>query len=97
MDKEEKPQTSPHVLIFPLPTQGNVNSMLKLAELLALAGLNLTFLNSDFIHEQLVTPMLFPDSSNMWDSNSGLYRMVSRTGIPEQVMLSWKSMELWNP
>ncbi|KAK8715828.1 hypothetical protein V6N13_043154 [Hibiscus sabdariffa] len=55
MDKEEqRPQTSPHVLIFPLPAQGHVNSMLKLAELLALAGLKLTFLNSDFVHEQLL-------------------------------------------
>ncbi|GMI69721.1 UDP-glucosyl transferase 85A2 [Hibiscus trionum] len=54
MDKEQQPQTSPHVLIFPLPAQGHVNSMLKLAELLALAGLKITFLNSDFVHEQLL-------------------------------------------
>ncbi|KAL4379273.1 hypothetical protein GQ457_02G022510 [Hibiscus cannabinus] len=55
MDKEEqRPQTSSHVLIFPLPAQGHVNSMLKLAELLALAGLSLTFLNSDFVHQQLL-------------------------------------------
>ncbi|KAK8672288.1 hypothetical protein V6N13_110661 [Hibiscus sabdariffa] len=47
-------QHSSHVQIFPLPTQGNVNSMLKLAELLVLAGLKLTFLNSDYVHEQLL-------------------------------------------
>ncbi|XP_058216430.1 receptor-like protein Cf-9 homolog [Rhododendron vialii] len=35
----------PHVLIFPLPLQGPINSMLKLAELLCLSGsLHVTFL-----------------------------------------------------
>ncbi|KAF3947249.1 hypothetical protein ACB098_06G150500 [Castanea mollissima] len=43
-----------HVLIFPFPAQGHVNSMLKLAELLGLAGVHITFLNTDFIHERLV-------------------------------------------
>ncbi|KAL0003238.1 hypothetical protein SO802_017019 [Lithocarpus litseifolius] len=43
-----------HVLIFPFPAQGHVNSMLKLAELLGLAGIHVTFLNTDFIHERLV-------------------------------------------
>ncbi|XP_065010669.1 7-deoxyloganetic acid glucosyltransferase-like [Musa acuminata AAA Group] len=36
-----------HVLVFPFPLQGHVNSMLKLAELLSLAGLHVTFLNTD--------------------------------------------------
>ncbi|XVE69326.1 hypothetical protein DITRI_Ditri09bG0143500 [Diplodiscus trichospermus] len=45
---------SPHVLIFPLPAQGHVNSMLKLAELFALSGLKVTFLNSEHNHERLV-------------------------------------------
>ncbi|TYG51934.1 hypothetical protein ES288_D10G301300v1 [Gossypium darwinii] len=45
---------SPHVLIFPFPAQGHVNSMLKLAELLALASLKVTFLNSKYNHECLV-------------------------------------------
>ncbi|MBA0665435.1 hypothetical protein Goklo_005290, partial [Gossypium klotzschianum] len=45
---------SPHVLIFPFPAQGHVNSMLKLAELLALASLRVTFLNSEYNHESLV-------------------------------------------
>ncbi|KAK2996594.1 hypothetical protein RJ639_025511 [Escallonia herrerae] len=45
---------SPHVLIFPLPLQGPVNSMLKLAELLSLAGIQVTFLNTDHIHRRLL-------------------------------------------
>ncbi|GAV56820.1 UDPGT domain-containing protein [Cephalotus follicularis] len=44
----------PRVLLFPLPCQGNVNSMLNLAQLLSLAGLHVTFLNSDHNHDRLV-------------------------------------------
>ncbi|PPD89756.1 hypothetical protein GOBAR_DD13311 [Gossypium barbadense] len=55
---EEKDRSSqsrpPHVLIFPLPLQGHINSMIKLAELLAIAGFKLTFLNSHHNHERLV-------------------------------------------
>ena len=43
-----------HVLIFPAPGQGHVNAMLKLAELLARAGLRITFLNFQHIHDNLV-------------------------------------------
>ncbi|XP_019156881.1 PREDICTED: 7-deoxyloganetic acid glucosyltransferase-like [Ipomoea nil] len=43
----------PHVLIFPLPLQGPVNNMFKLAELLCLAGVNITFLVTDHIHRRL--------------------------------------------
>ncbi|GMN41379.1 hypothetical protein TIFTF001_010597 [Ficus carica] len=46
--------TTPRVLIFPLSAQGHVNSMLKLAELLALAGLHVTFLNTEYIHDRLI-------------------------------------------
>ncbi|XP_052180295.1 7-deoxyloganetic acid glucosyltransferase-like [Diospyros lotus] len=50
---ESSPQTHlhlllPHVLIFPIPVQGHVNSMLRLAELLCAANLRVTFLISDF-------------------------------------------------
>lgn len=50
---EEKPK-SPHILIFPLPCQSHVNSMLKLAEIFGLAGLKVTFLNSKHNHERLI-------------------------------------------
>ncbi|KAL3521159.1 hypothetical protein ACH5RR_019308 [Cinchona calisaya] len=52
MDHQEKPL--PHVLIFPLPIQSPVNSMLKLAELLCLAGLHVTFLNTKHNHKRLL-------------------------------------------
>ncbi|XP_022995645.1 7-deoxyloganetic acid glucosyltransferase-like [Cucurbita maxima] len=44
---------APHVLIFPLPFQGHINSMLKLAELLSRAGITVTFLNTPHSHRQL--------------------------------------------
>uniref|UniRef100_A0AAT9US15 Glycosyltransferase n=1 Tax=Mitragyna speciosa TaxID=170351 RepID=A0AAT9US15_9GENT len=44
----------PHVLIFPLPIQGHVNSMLRLAELLCLADLDITFIVSEFSHNRLL-------------------------------------------
>ncbi|GFZ14948.1 UDP-glucosyl transferase 72B3 [Actinidia rufa] len=54
---EEHPQVDlplpPHVLIFPFQAQGHVNSMLKLAELLCLAGLHVTFLVSETVHSLL--------------------------------------------
>ncbi|XP_059666350.1 7-deoxyloganetic acid glucosyl transferase-like [Cornus florida] len=44
----------PHVLVFPLPIQGHMNSMLKLAELLCLGNLHVTMLVSDFSHSRLL-------------------------------------------
>ncbi|KAM7494835.1 hypothetical protein LguiB_029444 [Lonicera macranthoides] len=54
---DPKPITStlpPHVLIFPLPIQGHVNSMLKIAELLSDSGIHVTFLVSDHSHDRLL-------------------------------------------
>lgn len=45
--------SKPHVLIFPLPLQGPVNSMLKLAELLCLHDIQITFLNSENVQQRL--------------------------------------------
>ncbi|KAL0359231.1 UNVERIFIED_CONTAM: 7-deoxyloganetic acid glucosyl transferase [Sesamum angustifolium] len=44
----------PHVLIFPVPLQGHVNSMLNLAEILCLSGLHVTILLSDYTHNRLL-------------------------------------------
>ncbi|CAN4094790.1 unnamed protein product [Withania somnifera] len=45
----------PHVFIFPLPLQGPVNCMLKLAELLSLhQEIHVTFLNTEHIQQRLL-------------------------------------------
>ncbi|KAK0592260.1 hypothetical protein LWI29_015909 [Acer saccharum] len=51
--EQDIPPPPPHVLIFPIPALGHVNSMLKLAELLSVAGLRITFLNSEYNHDRL--------------------------------------------
>ncbi|KAI3458620.1 hypothetical protein Pfo_015283 [Paulownia fortunei] len=52
----------PHVLIFPLPVQGHLNSMLNLAELLCLAELHITFIVSDFSHRRLLKHTMVPST-----------------------------------
>ncbi|XP_073021207.1 7-deoxyloganetic acid glucosyl transferase-like [Primulina eburnea] len=44
----------PHVLIFPLPAQGHMNSMLNLAQLLCLSDFHVTFIVSEFNHSRLL-------------------------------------------
>ncbi|KAI3470812.1 hypothetical protein Pfo_027475 [Paulownia fortunei] len=44
----------PHILIFPIPLLGHVNSMLNLAELLCLSDLHVTILLFDYIHSRLL-------------------------------------------
>ncbi|XP_042518786.1 7-deoxyloganetic acid glucosyltransferase-like isoform X2 [Macadamia integrifolia] len=50
----EQTVASPHVLLFPFPGQGNMNSMLNLAEFLCNAGLHITFLNSNHNQQRLL-------------------------------------------
>ncbi|CAH9133433.1 unnamed protein product [Cuscuta epithymum] len=52
MDNRHK--TVAHILLFPLPIQSPVNSMLKLAELLCLHGLRVTFLTTHYNHRRLL-------------------------------------------
>ncbi|KAL8539134.1 hypothetical protein ACS0TY_000937 [Phlomoides rotata] len=49
----ERASISPHVLIFPLPLQGPVNCMLKLAEIILLQNIKVTFLNTVYIQQRL--------------------------------------------
>ncbi|TMW84800.1 hypothetical protein EJD97_024360 [Solanum chilense] len=50
----EETSITPHVLIFPLPFQSTINSNLQLAELLCLAGLRVSFLNTNHNQQRLV-------------------------------------------
>ncbi|XP_038891774.1 7-deoxyloganetic acid glucosyltransferase-like [Benincasa hispida] len=50
----EGPQTcSPHVLLFSAPAQSHINVLLKLAELLSLSSVRVTFLTTEHSHRQL--------------------------------------------
>jgi len=52
-EEEEEVAGANHVVLLPGPMQGNVNSMMKLAQLLALHHFHVTFLTTDFIHRRL--------------------------------------------
>nr|GFA32827.1 7-deoxyloganetic acid glucosyltransferase-like [Tanacetum cinerariifolium] len=53
-ENDAKTSIEPHVLIFPIPLQGPVSYALKLAELLCLSNIHVTFLNTDHIHGPLL-------------------------------------------
>lgn len=54
MNTTKKKQDPAHVVIFPLPGVGHVNSMLKLAELLSHAGIKITFLNTEYYYDRVI-------------------------------------------
>ncbi|XLV00508.1 hypothetical protein S245_014845, partial [Arachis hypogaea] len=76
------PQTSSaHVLIFPCPAQGHVNSMLNLAQLLALRNLHVTFLNTEHIHNRLTR---FADIESLPARYHTLRFKTIPDGLPEE-------------
>ncbi|XP_060203421.1 7-deoxyloganetic acid glucosyltransferase-like [Lycium barbarum] len=54
MEHQQEETSIPHVLIFPLPLQSTSNSMLQLAELLCLADLKVTFINTNHNQQRLL-------------------------------------------
>ncbi|KAK9061111.1 hypothetical protein SSX86_018291 [Deinandra increscens subsp. villosa] len=77
MDQETLP---PHVLMFPLPLQGPVNAMLKLAELLCLSGFHITFLLTDHIHTQLLK---YSNIHSRFNAYPGFRLETISDGLPE--------------
>ncbi|KAL4583230.1 hypothetical protein LXL04_007797 [Taraxacum kok-saghyz] len=47
-------EKKPHVIFIPLPSQSHVKAMMKLAQLLHHNGIQITFVNTDFIHKRLL-------------------------------------------
>ncbi|XP_057788984.1 7-deoxyloganetic acid glucosyl transferase-like isoform X1 [Salvia miltiorrhiza] len=60
MSCEEGKDLPPHVLIFPYPVQGHLNSMLNLAHLFCLSDFHVTFIISDFNHRRLLEHTTVP-------------------------------------
>ncbi|XP_059669687.1 7-deoxyloganetic acid glucosyl transferase-like [Cornus florida] len=54
MDHQSAAPLPPHVLVFPLPAQSHLSSMLKLSELLCIGNLHVTMLVSEFSHSRLL-------------------------------------------
>ncbi|KAF8378788.1 hypothetical protein HHK36_030137 [Tetracentron sinense] len=59
----EEAMGRPHALAIPLPAQGHVIPLMELSYCLAERGFKITFVNSEFIHERLMTAL--PDDSNI--------------------------------
>lgn len=92
------PQIPPRVLIFPFPAQGHVTSMLKLAELLCLSSVNVTYLVSPNIHDRL---LLHTDIESRFSKYPGFHLEILPAGIyqgkintPEEVMMMYDSLLL---
>ncbi|MED6161311.1 hypothetical protein PIB30_059586 [Stylosanthes scabra] len=73
--------SSAHVLIFPCPAQGHVNSMLNLAQLLALRNLHITFLNTEHVHNRLTR---FADIESLPARYPTLRFKTIPDGLPEE-------------
>lgn len=63
--------TIPHILVVPYPAQGHVMPMMELAQIIAKHGLKVTFVNTDFVHNQIFNAL-----SNKDDFGDGI-RLVS--------------------
>ncbi|KAJ8542093.1 hypothetical protein K7X08_016959 [Anisodus acutangulus] len=77
---DEQQSLPPHVLIFPLPLQGPVNSMVKLAQLLCFSGLHITLLLTENIHNRLVR---HTNISSRFDQFPGFQIKTISDGLPE--------------
>ncbi|KAL3838463.1 hypothetical protein ACJIZ3_023054 [Penstemon smallii] len=76
-----EPPLPPHVLIFPLPMQGHVNSMLKLAELLCLSHLHVTVILSEYNHSRL---RRHADIESRFSRYSGFRVATIPDGLPDE-------------
>lgn len=74
------PPPPPHVLIFPLPIQGPVNAMLKLAEIFCLHHIGVTFLNTHHVQRRLLR---FTDAGERFAKYSGFRFATLPDGLPE--------------
>lgn len=81
MGNQQKLST-PRVLFFPLPLQGPVNCMLKLAEIFCFYDLQVTFLNTDHIQRRLLN---YTDISCRFKQYSNSFRFETvPDGLPEE-------------
>ncbi|OMO97362.1 UDP-glucuronosyl/UDP-glucosyltransferase [Corchorus olitorius] len=54
MEQQEAQKTIPHVVFLPFPAQGHIKPMLKLAELLSYANIQVTFINTEHVHQHFI-------------------------------------------
>ena len=74
-----KAESKPHVVFVPYPAQSHIKCMLKLARLLHHKGLNITFVNTEVNHKQL----LKSGGPNSLDGEPGFQFKTIPDGVPE--------------
>lgn len=75
-----KEKHAPHAVLVPFPAQGHINPLMNLAQLLAMRGFFITFVNTEFIHRRILKA-----SRN----SQSLFSLVSR-GDPELEQRGWR-------
>ncbi|KAL5701818.1 7-deoxyloganetin glucosyltransferase [Ranunculus cassubicifolius] len=82
----------PHVVCVPLPFQGHINAMLKLAKVLHTKGFRITFVNTEFNHQKMLKAM-GPDSlEGMPDFG---YETIPDGLPPSEISASQDILQLW--
>ncbi|KAG9453232.1 hypothetical protein H6P81_006136 [Aristolochia fimbriata] len=93
VEGRRKGERVPHVLVFPFPAVGHVNCMLRLAQLLCLSDLRVTFLHTEYNYDRLRRNPEHVDYFRHWPSFK--YRTIS-DGLPMESPRSAKDLEeLW--
>ncbi|KAI7755726.1 hypothetical protein M8C21_003167 [Ambrosia artemisiifolia] len=78
MDPMLTTEKKPHVVCIPLPSQSHVKAMLKLAKLLHHKGLQITFVNTEFVHQLL----LESGGPHSLDGSPGFHFETIPDGVP---------------
>jgi hypothetical protein len=76
----EKQKHAPHAVLVPFSGQGHVNALMNLAQLLAMRGFFITFINTEFIHKRLL---------EVSRNSQSLVSLVTR-GDPELEQRGWR-------
>ncbi|KAH7532719.1 UDP-glycosyltransferase 83A1 [Ziziphus jujuba] len=71
--------TSHHVLVIPFPAQGHVNPLMLFSHKLALQGFKVSFLNTDFNHERVLSAIALSDSGKSFIGSQN----ISLVSIPD--------------
>ncbi|XP_068636147.1 7-deoxyloganetic acid glucosyltransferase-like isoform X2 [Aristolochia californica] len=92
-DESPKEKRVPHVLVFPFPALGHVSCMLRLARLLCLFDIRVTFIHSEHNYDRLRRNTHHLDYFRRWPSFQ--FRTIP-DGLPtEHPRSATRVMELW--
>ncbi|RYR60488.1 hypothetical protein Ahy_A04g017550 [Arachis hypogaea] len=71
-----------HILVIPFPAQGHVIPLMKLSHQLVKHGIKVTFVNIDFVHNQIMKSSL---GEGVADHNNNKDAMIELVSIPDRL------------